>query len=505
LYKVRSTPFSAYAAVAAFSLAFGAAIALDADAVLVAFVSLAVLGMALCVPRWATPSLYIGGLVALSIMQALPRTQHIAASIGGPARFTLVFTCLVVCQSIVRRARSRLSGGLTLALLGGIAVVAFQVIVGVARGTNFGAGLAQLYSDAPPIHDLSEALRSAMYPFAILLGALGIAKEDARAQKLHCYALLVAALLCSLLAGFDWLWLHGGPTLPGLSGLFASAGRVTQYQARAVFPFASDSPNGNSIALGCITIMASVLLFSLRNTSPRGAGLKRMGAILAAAGLVGVLATESRTGLICFVTGMFFSLSLLARWSLSRMAITAVGLAVCVFVSASLVLPSNRSLSTNAPTLIARTVLWSRAWDAIKANPVFGRGYNFSNSVTFGAPPIAGSRPAFATEQLPPEINGAQSQYLAELADGGLVGFALFLSPFFVVGIPLARRFRDARVGAALFAGVFVNMAIAAVTTTLASSPEVWGLMWLTLGSSAAYGLSRRPSDLRPPESGAQT
>lgn len=130
----------------------------------------------------------------------------------------------------------------------------------------------------------------------------------------------------------------------------------------------------------------------------------------------------------------------------------------------------------------SRFIIWSRAWEIIKANP-FGVGYNQFQDVI--------------DPYMPPEViaRDAHNQFILFCAEGGWLGalaFVLLLLGFFGQGRRLMRLGQETGNNEALLLGLgfavsAIAVAMSNLTSTTFNSGEVMGNYWILAALVARY------------------
>jgi O-antigen ligase len=143
----------------------------------------------------------------------------------------------------------------------------------------------------------------------------------------------------------------------------------------------------------------------------------------------------------------------------------------------------NRELSTDAETFQTRQAIWKQAATAVLENPA-GYGYQHSIHGGFIQPITAGGAIGAKTQSV-------HQQVLAQLVDGGILGFALFL----VIPILMIRAARELPPAAAGlrfgFSALLVAAAVGSLVGTVLQSAACATVLWFAFG--VALGWRRRP------------
>jgi O-antigen ligase len=217
-------------------------------------------------------------------------------------------------------------------------------------------------------------------------------------------------------------------------------------------------------------------------------------------GVVALLLTYSRAGLVGFLVGCLVGLAVLFRWGVvSRRGLGAIVLAgvLAGLVAAPV---AHRFLAARPGNVKVRTAQYHAALGMARAHPLFGVGFNNHTLVQRDYSTWATSAPLDDPVKSS-FLHPIHSQHLANLVEIGFVGVALWLGFF----LALARRAWRAldvpdpllavTLGASLVGGV-------ALFTQMLADPvheaTILGLLWLQGGLVwvAAEAAHRRPPRL---------
>lgn len=451
-------------------LGAGALTAAVPEAVFGLLAAIAVLALLVLVPVSSYAAVNVAMLAIVPTIELTPSTSGVVDVVGGPARLTLVICAILVIRLLIVNGDLGLPG-LVLAAVGiAVAVLVLETAIGaIAEGP-----------DGSAIGDLS---RDALYPFAAITAALSTAGD----RRGDAYVWL-GRIAVVVFAGSIVYWASTNLGLGGapLERFFAPVRSVHDYHDRAVFPFASDSPNGSATSYVLLLALTVPVLLA------RG---RRLFAVLAGVlGLAAIATTQSRTGLLA-LGGAVACFIVMARPPGKRLiAAVAAAAAVALLVAISpSVLPTERQLSADAPTLLARKSLWSTAVDAFAEAPLVGHGHRFSVSERFMEPAAISNRPANATTPARQSIAGTQSEYLAQLVDGGLIGGAALVTLAVLMWFAAFRMRLTAlpRAGTALYV-LLAGTAVAMISTQVTLAPATQSLVWLGFGMTAgAFAAAR--------------
>jgi len=432
---------------------------------------------AVALPIDLLPAVLVGGVAVISFAGDVGGAASRAVAVaGGPARFTALLAILTLLRVSYGLSRIEWRRRLVLPLL-----VAGVVLVDEA--------VVRLLTSPDDANVFRDTWQEGAY---LLAGVVAyVASTQAAADPLRLYrALGVTTAALALLSLSYWAAAKGVARVPGFSNLFADVRAASIYESRAVFPFTNDSPNGSGVAF---VILAAMTLPSLRQ-SPR-----RADRALAAGGLVLVLgalvATESRTALICAAAAITAYVGVHARREQRPVLIVPALIAAVAFV---LVVPTflsqERRLSLDAPTLLARKDVWQRGWELFQQEPFLGHGYAYTTTDAFLMPALSSKRPAYAIAGARAKTVGTQNEYIGQLVEGGLVaavGVAALLAAFAVFAFQVARDADRAPPAQRGLVAAVCAVLVAMVSTQVTHSVATMTCLWLAVGLSAGAASGR--------------
>lgn len=151
------------------------------------------------------------------------------------------------------------------------------------------------------------------------------------------------------------------------------------------------------------------------------------------AGTVALVLTYSRAALIGYMVGIVVALQLFVRWGY----VSRRGFALCVLattVAGAAVSPMVMSFINKRPDNVRiRVAQFGTTVDMIKDNLILGVGPNNSASTQRRYKRDGTSGPAVTDATKLSDAEPIHSQHLTNLAETGLVGFALYMSFFFMI------------------------------------------------------------------------
>jgi len=379
---------------------------------------------------------------------------------SGQARLLSLLALLALIRCVFERPPVRLHGAAAVAIGVFVSWTLFAVLVAYFRGNAY-SGLFTDYS------------RQMTYVLAFVVGAAGAARarDDRRLAQMY-RSLAACSLLVSLLCIAYWAWavFH----VPALGRVFGGIASASVYDpTRSAFPFTQDSPNLAAVAI------VSLAAFVIPTLAVGGRRDRRLAAVTALAALAAVMATQSRTGLICLMAAAVpFLLTLPRGASRRRIVVVIVALSV-IGTSAYTLLPSSRQLSTHASTLLARESIWRQATVKIAESLVLGQGYGYSARGNFVETIPSGPYSAPHTA-----LQSAHSDYVGTLVDGGLIGgiaFGVILLSLARLGF-LGLRSLEHRPSSIGFLCVLAGMFVAMIGASVLQSAVNATLLWLFAG-----------------------
>jgi putative inorganic carbon (hco3(-)) transporter len=217
----------------------------------------------------------------------------------------------------------------------------------------------------------------------------------------------------------------------------------------------------------------------------RGEGKwKRLGGWATGLGLIGIVCTQSRGGIVAFgfvlVLATFY---LVEAWPKRLGFLGAIAVAVWALYLIGVAVNPERLSEGAGVSLGGRLVLWAVAWELFRNSQIFGVGMGNFTGIYGSYIDVSWIRPGFLT---------VNNLYLEILSEIGIVGFVAF-SALIVSGIRCAlRHFHSSTdgLGWCLSFGVLGAMSTivvhGAVDLTLDVNPQFDTLLWVMLGILAA-------------------
>jgi len=330
--------------------------------------------------------------------------------------------------------------------------------------------------------DLSDLIRSASYMLAFPIGYVVASRPHYRLIAMRVVAVLV--VFGGAVGLLYWMWTVGvqqGGAAMGIDrlpqGLLAFFERIRVDSAaigldplRSRMPWVDHHPNRVAVIF---VLLGAMTIPSLLHSRYRGDAV--LGVLTTAAVTAGVLATQSRTGLIVLAVALavyWIGWILRARLAGQLFGIAAAVAFIPMFmVMVTNLLPDARPLARDAENLQSREAIWGDALSQFVEAPILGQGLNYAGGGEF----------VFGLS--------AHNEYLGKLVDGGLVGllaFLVLLGAFLYVAWAISRRSgADGWIGlgALMYLAVLlVSMVVA--TTWRTSAPVI--ISWLYLGMLTA-------------------
>ncbi len=207
--------------------------------------------------------------------------------------------------------------------------------------------------------------------------------------------------------------------------------------------------------------------------------------VLFAAGTVALILTYSRAALVGYFVGVAVGLLLFVRWGyLGRR-----GFALCVLVAAlggAAISPVVASFINKRPDNVkVRVAQFRTTIDMIKDNLIFGVGPNNSASTQRRYKLDGTSSEAITDPTKISDMHPIHSQHLANLAETGVVGFALYASFFFVV-FRRAARMTHSPAALTRLAGGGLLIGGIALSIQFSADPifehSIFALLWFLCG-----------------------
>ncbi|MEA2124005.1 MAG: O-Antigen ligase [Solirubrobacteraceae bacterium] len=407
-------------------------------------------------------------LAIVPIVALTPSTSSLIDVVGGPARLTLVIVLILMGRLLIVRRDPQFPPLVLAAVSLAVLTLLLETTVGLA-------------ADASP-STLDDLSRDALFPLAALTGALSTTMGGARAY--HWLGWVAFAVFAASIV--YWASVAHGFGGSALDGFFAPVRSLHDYHDRTAFPFANDSPNGSATSYVLLMALICPVLWTW-------AQHRVLGAAIAVLGVVAVLTTQSRTGLLALAAAIA---AIIVMTRPPNQRLPAVALAVVVvggFLALSpRVLPTQRQLSADAPTLLARKSLWTTAVQAFGEAPLLGHGHRFAVTERFVEPAAISNRPANATTPARQSIAGTQSEYLAQLVDGGVLGgIALGAVGGLMCFAAYRLKGRERAAFRVAMYAVVAAAAVAMISTQITLAPATQSIVWLAFGMTA--GLWARP------------
>jgi len=222
--------------------------------------------------------------------------------------------------------------------------------------------------------------------------------------------------------------------------------------------------------------VAFVLLASIPTPILLGSDIRRDRRVAIALALLAcgaVLVTQSRTGLLTLAAAAVPMALSMVRGSRRARVVPVIGACLVLGVVGYRHFPADRALSAHADTLVAREAIWRQAVVAFENHPALGNGYHFTASNPFVEPATRFGAPVARNASV-------HNEYLGVLADGGVLGAALFAAVL-ILFIRTARRARLTRLvpnagsaAAGFVAAMFVSMASGADFESAVDAIYIW-------------------------------
>jgi len=434
-------------------------------------------------PLWV----FVPLIILATVVSDLARVEFGGATqVGllGQGRLIALIGAVVLLRVVLMRERFLLPRSVVLP----VAIYAASLV------------LSALVAGASGRLDLAELIRSASYMLAFPVGYVVASRPHYRMPALRVAAVLIVV---GGVTGFlYWMWTIGGTQggaaagvdrLPqGILAFFerlrADSAVIGLDPLRSRLPWVDHHPNRVAVIF---VLLGSMTVPSLLHSGHRADAI--LGVATIAAVTAGVLATQSRTGLI--VLGVAVAVYWVGWIVRARPAGQLLGVAAAVavvplfMVMAATMLPETRPLALDTENLQSREAIWGDALSHFVEAPILGQGLNYAGGAEF----IYGL--------------SVHNEYLGKLVDGGLVGllaFVVLLGAFLHVAWSISRRDGEDRwmgLGALMFLTVLlVSMVVA--TTWRTAAPVI--ISWLYFGMLTAIYVQPgiEPANYRP---GSQT
>jgi hypothetical protein len=446
-------------------LAAGAAIASRAVFALILIAVVVAIWIALRLPDGV---LFFVLLAVTCVVPALLAASPLSGAgvIAGQATVVATVGALCLIRTISRRVAFDVPTAVWAAYGCLASVLAIEAGVGAVRGTLY-AGFS------------SDLLRQLAYPLAALIGAYVVASSTFTGFETRLLGLArggaVAATGAGVGAVLYWLDSSGRLATPLLHGVFGDVSRQSAYHARSVFPLALDSPNvGATVLVGIGAFAVPPLFLGTRRD-------RHLAYLTALAVVGGVLASQSRTGLLALAAAPWPLIALSRAETRRRVILTLAVLAAFAFQGYRL-LPATRHFSSHSGTFVARQSIWAEAGHVFLDSPALGRGYHFSARPNFQEAATPGGAPV-------DRLQSAQNEYLGWAVDGGgvaVVGLMVLMSCFVSPARTLLRGDRLQRSLAAGYLGLLAAYSIAMFGSAVLQSAAASTVIWAAFGVTAA-------------------
>lgn len=459
------------ATIAPFVAAVGLGFAASRASAVVLFALGGLIGTALLftVPLIAWPGLVVMALVSEPSVLFLNREGILPSPgplFGGQGRVLAALAVVLYLRTATSRGDGRLPADARKLLLWFGALLTVQVV---------SAALAGRTGDA-----LGDLPREISYVLAFPIGRYAAAQfATTRGRAPIYFTLAGAATLAACASVAYWLYVRDGVALPVVERTMSLAAAWSPYEpGRSIFPFLDDSPNLGATAFVSLAAFVAPALYL--SSSRRG---QLVGVAVAAAAFAAVMSTGSRSGLVAaFAAAAAFGV-LAFRMGRRRTA-TAVAIIVILGGSAAATFaPRATQISTTTGTLVAREQIWREAMKTVAAKPVVGFGFHYSARSVFVESATSGGASAS-------KLSSIHNGYLAQLVDGGVVGFVFFAAILVLVcrtGADLRRNEASAAEGTALLtylAGLTIAMAAGATLDSAVNAIIFWLVLGLAAGTS---------------------
>lgn len=426
-------------------------------------------------PGAALPALAVAATAAGAPFLLLAQTgavPSIGKALAGEGKIVVLLAGLVLGRAVIGRAALVFPRPLAVVLF---AYFTFQ-LVSIWVGTRLG------HPASPAIHALVQQIS---YVSAFVVGASGgVTGGDRRTAEGLRTGLAYVAICINVSVCWYWAWAaHLAPAMPLMSRVFGAAATAgSRYGDRSVFPFVNDSPNLGAVAVALL----AVFLFPQLVHSVHHRRGRLLAVVVAVTATAAVLATQSRSGLISLAAGAAIYVLLSQRGQQRKRAWIVLSLAVLVGLQGYRLLPKERRISLNAPTLVTRQDIWRQGERSVEDHPFLGQGFHFSASNPFVQPIIDPGPESPATQ-----MQSVHNQYLEAAVDGGLPGEAVLIALLVTLGL-IARRAlcdpttRHAGVGfAAALGTLLVSMTVGSSLDSAVVAIFLWLIAGITAGMQA--------------------
>jgi putative inorganic carbon (HCO3(-)) transporter len=302
----------------------------------------------------------------------------------------------------------------------------------------------------------------------------------------------VKSVTGAFVAGATIAAAYGVASAPSLAGGGAEASNELDRVAGTV---------GDPNVLAAILIAGAFLAIALAITQKRAPALRLLLIGCTVLCLAGVVLTFSRGGLVALGAALLVA-PFLARRRAATIA-AAVVVIICIIGFITTLAPQDaREHLTKADGGSGRTDIWKIGGRMVEANPVVGVGVgNFQTSmIHYQLVPGA----AIDRTDLADNPSVAHNSYLEVLAEGGVIGLALFLGVLAVAlsaATKATRRFlRDGRSDLAVIAGAVVVALFSLLASDFFISEQFSKQLWLLIAlCPALHAIAMRglPEDVQ--------
>jgi glycosyltransferase involved in cell wall biosynthesis len=396
----------------------------------------------------------------------LTHPSGLSSILGGTLKTIGIFTCITLLKATLQQrgwSRPQAIGLLVV----GLSVIAITLSAVVAS-----------FASHSPSGLIGNVLRALALILAGLVGFVSVMAAPRASERASMYRWMTIGTTLIAVSGLVyWAWLKSAlPAPPGLESVFSMLRSTSKYTSggRANFPYVEDAPNLDAVAY---ILIAAFAIPALLANSLRGRD-KVIAATALIATIAAVATTGSRTGFLCM--GSAFAAFLVFRPNRGhrRQRVLLVGmLAVLSIYLSPVVFPRASQLSTGDTTFVARTEIWTQAWQDFSDKPLLGWGFGYSGGERFSERAAPG---ATATARL----NSVHNQYLGQLVDGGAVGLMLLGTVCFLLVIVAMRLSRVPKsAGEGLGFGYFLTvLAVSSIDGATLASAACGTIIWLICG-----------------------
>jgi O-antigen ligase len=285
---------------------------------------------------------------------------------------------------------------------------------------------------------------------------------------------------------------YGVSSAPSITG---GAGEASQQLDRVA------GTVGDPNVLASILIVGALLAVALAITQKRSPALRLLLIGCTLLCLMGVILTFSRGGLVALGAALLVA-PFLARKRAATIA-AALLVIVCIIAFITTLAPQDaRERLTKADGGSGRTDIWKIGGRMVEANPVVGVGVgNFQSSmIHYQLAP----GPAIDRTDLADNPSVAHNSYLEVLAEGGVIGLALFLG-LVIAALAAATKatrtfLREGRSDLAVIAGAVVVSIVSLLASDFFISEQFDKQLWLLIAlCPALHAIAMRglPADVQ--------